>query len=151
MTVEELITKSAHEVRGNRDLMERYLLEYEAKFGRRPNCAGCTFSKDWQKFVNSFKPQRIKNQIQMDTTFKLKKVSNKIYTYWIDGKPQRKYDNKMTEEFAIGYLTNGTPEQIEERKKQFFILPESLREVKKVEEEVKEKKPKAKRTSKAKK
>lgn len=153
MEVKELITKSASEVRRNPDLIELYLVEFEKVFGKRPNCAGCTFQKDWQRFVNSFRAKKEKNQVIMDGTFKYKGGKVLMLTYWMDGKPYRKYSNRLTEEFAINYLTYGTPEQIAERKKEFLVLPESLRETKKETTKVETKsetaeKPKKKRTPK---
>lgn len=159
MDVRELITRSGNEVRRSPDLMELYLVEFEKVFGKRPNCAGCTFQKDWQRFVNSFRLNKEKNQVIMDVTFKYKGGKVLMLTYWMDGKPYRKYSNRLTEEFVMGYLTYGTEEQIAERKKEFLVLPESFREVKKETKKAETKskeveetpKPKKKRTPKSKK
>lgn len=129
MRVDELILKSPDKVRKSPDLMAFYLREYEKIFGRLPNCAGCTFKSDWKKFVQAVKKptKQIKETMATtEKTFKLKDNRVRIMTYWLDKSPQRKYSNKLTEDFAIGYLTHGTKEQIEARKKEFAILPSGL-------------------------
>ncbi len=146
MEVDELILKSPDKVRKSPDLMAFYLSEYENIFGQLPNCAGCTFKKDWKRFVQAVKtPTKQKKEIIMSTnkTFKLKDSRVRILTYWLGKSPQRKYSNKLTEEFAIGYLTHGTEEQLEARKKEFAILPSGLntkKEPKKEEVVVEQKK-----------
>ena len=149
MEVGELILKSPNEVRKTPDLMAFYLTEYEKIYGKKPSCAGCTFKTDWKKFVkavNSPKKLKVKTMTTTEKTFKLKDNRVRILTYWLGKSPQRKYSNKLTEEFVIGYLTNGTKEQIEQRKKEFAVLPKGLqKEVKKEEKkevEVKAEKPK---------
>ncbi|WP_448607600.1 hypothetical protein [Paenimyroides ceti] len=124
----ELIQKSSREVRGNSNLMAIYIKAYKEQFGFTPNCAGCTFNSDFQKLKNALSKNNQKPliQIEMENTFKLLKVSGAILTYKKDGKVFRKYDNKLTEEFAIGYLTNGTKEELELRKKEFKKLPKGL-------------------------
>ena len=102
-----------------------YIESFIEAFGYKPVCAGCSFSSDWAKlarFVNSGEMPN-KNKNIMSNTFKLKKVTNTILRYEIGGSVVRKYDNLMDEDFAIGFLTNGTPTQIEERKKLFAVLP----------------------------
>lgn len=63
----------------------------------------------------------------MEKTFKLYQVKGDILTYKDGKKTVRQYDNRMTEDFAIAYLTKGTDKQIEERKKLFKVLPKSLK------------------------
>ena len=65
--------------------------------------------------------------------FKLKRRENKILSYKKNGKTYRQYDTKLTADFVNGYLTNGTPEQLKERKAAFQILPEKFRPKAKVE------------------
>lgn len=133
MTVYELIKENPNKVRNSPDLMAFYLEEYQKKFSKLPNCAGCTFKSDWKRFVNSFSSAKTTKTIQMEKTFKLKKVQGKILTYWVGKIPHRKYDNKLTEEFVIGYLTNGTEEEIESRKKEFLVLPKIKKEAEGIE------------------
>lgn len=72
------------------------------------------------------------------STFKLKKTTNTILAYKLNGRTHRKYDNLMTEEFAIAYLTNGSEKEIAERKKLFAILPDAFKSKKELKEVVKE-------------
>lgn len=132
MTREELIAIGKHKVRRNEDLMLFYLQEFESIFGRKPICAGCTFNKDWEKFslgrksLNTFRKMETK-------TFELNSSSkNIIHTYYVGKSPRRKYGHNMTEGFAKEYLSNGTKEEIEERKKHFKTLPKVEKETEKV-------------------
>lgn len=136
MTVEELLKISAHKVRNTPSLMSFYIETFINVFDRKPNCAGCTFSNDFKQLKNKLS-QNNKDQIittsnnvivgKMEKTFKLKTLSNKIVKYAKNGAYHRIYDNKMNEEFAVNYLTFGSPEEIETRKKEFHTLPEILR------------------------
>lgn len=124
MTREELITLGEHKVRSNEHLMLSYLNEFEALFGRKPKCAGCTFKSDWKKFLQGIPTTKHLKKMKTNKTFELHgSAKSKIHTYKIGKRPNRSYGNTMTEEFAINYLTNGTKEQIEERKKFFRVLP----------------------------
>jgi hypothetical protein len=135
MEVKDLVKKSSQEVRGNSNLMAIYIKYFKEYFGHEPNCAGCTFANDFtrlKRVVLSGGSQeqqiaRIKKQSKMDTkTFKLKKTEGKILSFKKNGRTIHFYDNNMTEHLAVEYLTNGTPEQIEERKKLFAILPYAI-------------------------
>ncbi len=129
MTLQDLIEKGSHKVRNDNALMAFYLEEFEKQFGRKPNCAGCTFKNDWNKLVNSTQKNTIQNTVIMKNTFKLKgNENNKIFTY-LDGKrPVRTYGYKMTNDFAENYLSKGTKAQIEDRKKQFKTLPTTMKD-----------------------
>ena len=140
----KLINSSIAEVRANPDLMQYYVQEFELHFGYKPNCAGCSLKTDFHRLINA-----LKNEVQP----KIKKMSNnKTFVIGIDapdiltyknkeGRPVRCYSSKATDEFVIEYLTNGKPEELEERKKHFRKLPKALLEEKKeVKKEVKAKK-----------
>lgn len=134
MTATELIQYKSHEVRRDSDLMASYVKLFSEIMGYTPNCAGCTFKNDWTKFVkavsNSTELQLQKTNIMATKSFELKKARKTIHTYKKDGRPVRSYNDNMTEEFAIAFLTHGTEEQIEERKKLFKKLPDLGQEVK---------------------
>src|SRR5690606_18195970 len=124
MEVKDLVKKSSQEVRGNSNLMAIYIKYFKEYFGHEPSCAGCTFAENFTRLkrvvLNGGKISRTKKQSKMETkTFKLKKVEGKILSYKKNGKTIHFYDNNMTEQLAVEYLTNGTPEQIEDRKKLF--------------------------------
>lgn len=145
MEVKDLVKKSSQEVRGNSNLMAIYIKYFKEYFGHEPNCAGCTFANDFTRLKRVVlsggsqeqQKSRTKKQGKMETkTFKLKKVEGKILSYKKNGKTIHFYDNNMTEQLAVEYLTNGTPEQIEDRKKLFAILPNSIIETIEVKEEV---------------
>lgn len=164
MTVEELIKIDAKKVRNSSDLMAFYISAFKSKFGKAPNCASCTFKNDFQKLVKAIKnneePIKLTTMENKEITFKLAKREGKIISFVKNGRTIRRYDNKLTEEFAIDYLTFGTKEEILERRKRFKVLPAEIialdnkalekkeakqkkaSETKKDEKEVKEPKPK---------
>lgn len=129
MTVTDLIKAGKDQVRRNPDLMSAYIQLFTEQFGRKPDCAGCTFNYDWQRLTNSTNIQN--SEIMSDKTFRLKN-SGIIYSYDVDDKKlkrkirKRAYGNVMTEEFAELYLTHGTDQQIADRKKQFAVLPKNF-------------------------
>jgi hypothetical protein len=124
MTIEELIKEGKDKVRKDKNLLSSYIELFKAKFGKVPDCAGCTFSRDWNKLTYT----NYKIEIMSDKTFRLKN-SNLVYTFKrkIEGsersKPVRSFGYKMTEEFAKEYLTSGTDEEIAKRKLEFSVLP----------------------------
>lgn len=124
MTREELITIGEHKVRTNETLMLSYLKEFEKLFSRKPQCAGCTFKSDWSKFINGNIQTQNNFKMKTDKTFELVGSANSlIHTYRIAKKPYRTYGNRMTEEFANAYLTEGTKEELEARQKYFKKTP----------------------------
>lgn len=132
ITVKDLIKAGKIEVRQNSDLMSAYIQLFQEKFGRKPDCAGCTFDYDWKRLTENLTSINTEN-MSSDKTFKLRDNSI-IYTFERENEETkthrrvRVYGNIMTEEFAEEYLTAGTPEEIESRKKQFKVLPEKFRE-----------------------
>lgn len=143
MTREDLIALGKDKVRNNSDLMRIYISLFSDRFGYAPNCAGCTFSGDWQKFVSSEKESLTKKNF-METTFKLKRNSSDIVAYKKEGRTFRAYANRAPESFMVDYLTYGTEAEIEHRKKLFSVLPTSISQP----SEIKEKKTRKPRTKK---
>lgn len=142
MTAQELISAGKDQVRSTPSLMSAYIEVFAGIFGRKPDCAGCTFNNDWQRLVNS-QTQQIQNLTTMSTnTFKLRD-QHKIYTYVNEDeetgikRPVRTYGNLMSEEFAEKYLTVGSEDQIKERKAEFKVLPEQFRDKQTSGDEVK--------------
>lgn len=123
MTVDELILIDKREVRRDSNLMLLYLGEFQKTFNYKPNCASCSFNSDWQKFVNYFskKTVTLRKEKIMENGISIKKIQGKILSYKKDGKTFRLYDNILTPGFISEYLTHGTKEEIEERKKLFNI------------------------------
>lgn len=133
MTVEELILIDSRKVRASSNLMAIYIEVFTNHFGYAPNCAGCTFNRDFKKLKAAIrqqsapKTQKIVPMENTGTTFRLKKKTDAILTYIKDKRPHRIYDHRMTEAFAVAFLTHGTKQEIESRKKLFEILPEAVR------------------------
>lgn len=143
MTVKELISLDASKVRRDSNLMLFYIETFKEAFGYAPNCAGCTFNSDWYKLVNRINGTENLLTLQKEktmATFQLKKAEGKILSFKKDGVTHRKYDTNLTEEFVLGYLSNGSEEEIEQRKKLFSKLPKENKseEVKTTEEVVKD-------------
>ena len=158
MTVSELISIDASKVRRDSNLMLFYIETFKEAFGYAPNCAGCTFNSDWYKLVNRINGTENLLTLQKEktmATFQLKKAEGKILSFKKEGTTHRKYDTNLTEEFVIGYLSNGSEEEIEQRKKLFSKLPKETKaeEAKQNEEvtgEVSDKKEPVKQTRKRK-
>lgn len=72
----------------------------------------------------------------MEKTFQFSIDTPDILTYINkEGKPVRAYANKATDEYVINFLTHGTADEIEKRKKLFKKLPKGLvKETKEVKE-----------------
>jgi len=132
VTVEDLIKAGKHEVRNHSELMSAYIRLFQERFGREPDCAGCTFDYDWKRLTETLTSIHTEN-MSSDITFKLRDNSI-IYSFYREDKETgiirktRCYGNIMTEEFAEEYLTSGSPEEIESRKKEFKVLPEKFQE-----------------------
>lgn len=136
MTAEELILIDSSKVRRDSNLMLFYVRTFLKEFGYLPNCAVCNFNSDWIKLVRKINGEENLVTLQKHkkmATFILKRPEGKILAYKKDGKTYRKYDTSLTEEFVIEYLSNGTEEELSERKKLFSKLPKT---------ETKEEKPK---------
>lgn len=126
MTPDELVGLDSAKVRGDSDLLRFYIETYQEYFGRKPSCVGCTFRSDFQKLKRRIKGggSILAKKKKSMATFELKRKTGKLLHYRLGGGIIRSYDTNLTEEFVIGYLTHGTPEQIEERKKLFSKLPD---------------------------
>lgn len=143
MDLKELLNYSANEVRRSSDLMAVYIVEFKKVFGTAPNCVSCSFNSDFQRLKNyssnGEKPKQ-KTIMAKEKTFKLKDNKVRILAYKNKkGKRVMRYTNRMDENFVIDYLSHGTKEEKEARKKEFSVLPESLTKT----EEKKEPKKKA--------
>src|SRR6478736_9243120 len=123
MTVNELILLDKRKVRRDSNLMSLYLLYFKETFKYAPNCAGCSFGSDWQKLVN-FYSKKVEKKVTLQkenvmSTISIKRIQGKILAYKKDGRTFRQYDNILTDSFVKEYLSNGTKEEIEERKRLF--------------------------------
>src|SRR6478752_3074328 len=128
MTVEELILIDKNKVRRDSNLMSLYLQYFKETFKYAPNCAGCSFASDWQKLV-SFYSKKVEKKVTLQkenamSTISIKRIQGKILSYKKDGRTFRQYDNILTDAFVKEYLSNGTEEEIEERKKLFNFTDE---------------------------
>ena len=156
MTFLELTKYNKSEVRSDSNLTLYFMSAYEHIFKRVPICSGCSINNEInslyseiKKKVNLHDEEILINQKQLkmvdnNKTFEKSILMQEDLIAYIDenGRVRRKFTNKLNDEFVIGYLTNGTPEEIEERKKKFKVLPLALRE------EVKEEKVSKKKRSK---
>lgn len=140
MTINEFILLDKHKVRRDSNLMSLYLYFFQKAFERVPNCAGCSFGADWQKLINfhtgnkeksvTLQKQKVMNNIS------IKKIQGKILTYRKDGRTFRMYDNILTDDFIKEFISNGTEEEIAERKKMFVFPDEKIKETGHTEGEI---------------
>ncbi len=142
MTKEELIAFGSSKVRNDSTLLSFYKEIFKEEFGYYPICAGCSFSTDWDKLIKSNNISLTKKFEIMNPEFEIKD-KQKIHTYRdAKGIKRRCSGFHFTIEFAIAYLTNGTKEEIELRKKEFKTLPNlEQTEEQETEEQENEKEP----------
>ncbi len=153
MTAEELIAQGSSQVRNNAGLTAIYLELNKKLFGHVPSCSSCNFDYEFQIFTNRVLNKTQLNLFTMENTKTHKfHTSGEIKAYLAEeGNENSKVyfnDYSATDELAIAYLTHGTPEELENRKLEFAILPEGLGKEKKevkVEDVVEEKKEKVKK------
>jgi len=79
MTKEELISKGKAKVRNTPSLLLIYIDLYKERFGKKPNCAACTFNDDWNRFVNGSSNRFVRSAYTIVTpkTFRLKEANRK--------------------------------------------------------------------------
>lgn len=141
MTFGELILKNKGEIRNIPDLTTYFIHAYKYIFGVAPSCAGCSINNELSRLITQVKQRNLQkkeieinleNNIMTDNTktFILSPTTTDYMLTYVDKDKvtRRKFLNKLTDEFVIGYLTNGTEAEIEERKKKFKVLPLELRE-----------------------
>lgn len=129
-TVEELVRLNPKTIRRDEKLMRFYIEVYKDAFSIEPNCAGCTFNRDFKKLKNfvakggrsNVKPKNVeimssKRKYTIKPQFK-----NTILTYRVGNRPFRAYGRSASDEFIEKFLSEGTKEQITERKKMFANL-----------------------------
>jgi hypothetical protein len=129
MTIQELISLDKHKVRRDSSLMHLYIQFFKETFNYLPTCTGCSFDSDWNKLRLFHSKNNSATQIKknMSNNITIKKKLGKILTYYKDGRAYRLYDNNLNDDFINEYVSNGTPDEIEQRKK-LFNFPEVKKE-----------------------
>lgn len=123
MSIEEFLSKNPHDIRRNAELMQQYIDLYVAAFSLKPNCAGCSFNKDYQRLKKHYESlhsnkkntifadniNNLKNISTMDKKFEVKRMQRNIIHTYIDarGKAKRSYGYNMTYEFALELVKQG--------------------------------------------
>lgn len=125
MTVLELTNMNPQQVRSNENLMRIYISLYVEQFGKVPNCAGCNFNSDFERLKKTLSLQNTTKKTEMKNSIILKIKGNEILSFVKDGIKHRCYSNLATDDFFKDYLTYGTIEEIESRKKIFVKLPKN--------------------------
>ena len=141
MTYGELILKSSSEVRSNSNLTSCFINAYKNVFGHVPTCSGCAINNELGNLIKHIKTRNLQEQEIEVTTNNITMVDNSktfvlnpslqddMLAYRDKNKViRRKFVSKLTDEYVVAYLTNGTAEEIEERKKKFKVLPLALQE-----------------------
>lgn len=128
MTVGEFVKIDPKEIRRDKELMQLFIIFYEAAFSFLPKCVGCSFNKGFKKLKRYIETGKKninfdKNTIEMNAkTFVLKKeYLTKILTFLKDGKTHRKYGYQLTEDFAKQLVEHGKGDL-------FSTLPEQGKE-----------------------
>ena len=141
MTYGELILKSSSEVRSNANLTSYFINAYKNVFGHVPTCSGCAINNELGNLIKHIKTRNLQEQeievttnnitmVDYSKTFVLSpSLQDDMLAYTDKNKViRRKFVSKLTDEYVISYLTNGTAEEIDDRKKKFKVLPLALRE-----------------------
>ena len=141
MTYGELILKSSSEVRSNSNLTSCFINAYKNVFGHVPTCSGCAINNELGNLIKHIKTRNLQEQEIEVTTNNITMVDNSktfvlnpsLQDYMLAYRDKnkvirRKFVSKLTDEYVVAYLTNGTAEEIEERKKKFKVLPLALQE-----------------------
>ena len=141
MTYGELILKSSSEVRSNSNLTSCFINAYKNVFGHVPTCSGCAINNELGNLIKHIKTRNLQEQEIEVTTNNITMVDNSktfvlspslqddMLAYTDENKViRRKFVSKLTDEYVVAYLTNGTAEEIEGRKKKFKTLPLALQE-----------------------
>ena len=141
MTYGELILKSSSEVRNDSNLTYYFINAYKNVFGHVPTCSGCAINNELGNLIKQIKTRNLQDQEIEVTTNNITMVDNSktfvlspslqddMLAYTDENKViRRKFVSKLTDEYVVAYLTNGTAEEIEERKKKFKVLPLALQE-----------------------
>lgn len=121
MKKQELIKLGSSNVKGNSVYLQLYFDFFKLEHGYTPHPPCCGNMSDWNKFISSNNNNNKYIEI-MSKSFEIKD-KQKIHSFVKERRTQRCYGHNMTEEFAIEYLTIGTEEEIEIRKKDFKKLP----------------------------
>lgn len=141
MTYGELISLNSGRVRNESNLTNYFMNAYNNIFGNFPSCTGCAINNEFNKLIQQVKTKGIQqdeieikqNNITMVDESKTFVLSPNTDDYMLvytdkDKRDRRKFLTRLTDEYVVAYLTNGTTEEIEERKKKFKVLPLALRE-----------------------
>lgn len=123
MSIEEFLSKNPHDIRRNAEMMQQYIDLYVAAFSLKPNCAGCSFNKDYQRLKKHYESlhsnkknttfadnsNNLKNISTMDKKFEVKRMKRNVIHTYIDarGKAKRSYGYNMTYEFALELVKQG--------------------------------------------
>jgi len=124
LTKQELILKGSSSVRANHSLLLSYIEIFKSEFGYAPQPPCCGNMHEWEKFKNSNNLKQIEKMGSVEKTFKVKDI-HKIFSYVKNGTKQYCRGSVLTEEIVNEYLKYGTDEELELRKKEFYVLPET--------------------------
>jgi len=132
MTVQDIVKLNPTQVRNDKDLMPLYIEMYTEVFGSKPNCAGCTFKKDFNKLKKAIltgttlrtSAKNFNKMAPVARKYKLNRAhENRILTYRTkSNRPVRTYGYGMSDEFAENFLKHGTKKELAERAKLFDVI-----------------------------
>lgn len=137
MDIQVLLSTDSAKVRRSPSLFAFYIETFVDIFGTKPSCAGCTFSKDFNKLKNHFNSLSNENNfVSLPTinkfsnmkTFKFRVPFNGILSYKKNGVMHRRYAYRADDAFIIEFLTYGSENELQERKKMFKVFPDGFGE-----------------------
>lgn len=134
MDKQDFLKLESAKVRRSPDLFAFFQNLYQETFNAVPDCSSCSFNKDFRRLQEHLFSEIKNNNVSLQTNkkykimsaYQLKNSKNEILFYDYEGKRFRCYDNMLNDSFVEGFLTHGTTEEIEVRKKLFNVIPENL-------------------------
>lgn len=129
----DILKNSASTIRNNPDLMKEFLELYSMHFGKLQGCTPCSFNRYYNNLKSKLLNNLNNNKEGEIMGYVLKKKTGEILWYIKDKLKYRRADTRASQEFLKEYLTHGTKEEIEDRKKRFKSIPNVEAEAKKVD------------------
>lgn len=141
MIYKDFLNINRDQIRSTPSVMAYFIQAYTDVLGREPSCSGCSLNNEFDSFLSALRSyNNIDNEILLTEknqkmkenktgkTFILNPVKEiPMFTYYDKkGNAIRKYNNRLTDEFVEGFLTNGTEEEIKFRLTLFKKLPDSM-------------------------
>lgn len=147
MIYKDFLNLKSSEIKNNPTLLGLFIQAFEDVMKRTPICSGCSLNSEYDSFLNEVaRFENREKEIILNTKNITKMNKGKTFTLSINatdsilayvdekGNDRRKFVERLTDEFVNDYLTHGTDEEIELRKKKFSKFPDSFEKTEDLED-----------------